>query len=99
MTVCCRPDNDGFVPECVIGTNVGLETHFAVKFSAFFYHALALGHTFLGAFRIAEDAISQYVGRVMRIRCRPAQSAVVETRRCVMPFYWEGGLKVCQVCS
>lgn len=47
--------------QCVVGTNVGLEPHFAIKFSVFFYHALALGHTFPGATRIAEDAVALYV--------------------------------------
>ena len=58
----CSPD-EGPGVDCVVGTNVGLDTSFALKFSVFFYHALALGHTFPGAVRIAEDAIALCVPR------------------------------------
>ena len=96
---CCArefhsPDEGEGVP-CVLGTNVGLVTRFAVKFSVFFYHALAVSHTFVGAYRVAEDAISQYVGRYTHMRCARKKTSMGGSIKAVAPFYWEGGVKVC----
>ena len=69
-----RSPDEGQGVTCVLGTNVGLETHFAIKFSAFFYHALAVGHSFVGAYRIAEDAISMFV---TALPCHPHCSRLI----------------------